>query len=370
MASPGMVAVAGLVYTAGFSRQTSIDMIEIHIPPLDTAAQGAAQARQNRLTKPAGALGRLETLSLRLAGITGRLDWLPARRTVIVCAGDHGVTTQGVSAYPQAVTRQMVLNFLRGGAAVNVLARQMNARMVIVDAGVIGDFDDYPDLVRGKIAPGTADFTQGAAMSSAQAQAALQLGLNVVQREIGRGLDVLAVGEMGIGNSTSASAIIAAITGASAAEVTGRGTGLGDERLRHKIVVVERALAVNAPASADTLAKIGGFEIGAMAGLMLGAAEQRIPIVIDGLISTAAALIAAQLVPAVRDYLIAGHRGSEPGHRIALEWLGLEPLLDLEMRLGEGTGALLALPIIEAAMRTLQEMATFDDAGVSERDAG
>jgi nicotinate-nucleotide--dimethylbenzimidazole phosphoribosyltransferase len=264
----------------------------------------------------------------------------------------------------------MVLNFLRGGAAVNVLARQMSARIVVVDAGVIGEFDDHPHLVRGKIAPATADFTQEPAMRIDQAERAVQLGIELAQREIERGLDLLAVGEMGIGNTTSASAIIAAITGRAAADVTGRGTGVDEAGLRHKIEVVERSLERHAPANQATLAKLGGFEIGAMSGLMLGAASQRIPIVIDGLISTAAALIAAQLSPSVSDYLIAGHRGAEPGHRLALEWLGLDPLLSLEMRLGEGTGALLAMPVIEAAMRTLNEMATFDEAGVSDRDAG
>ena len=340
----------------------------ITIPPLDSAAQAAARARQARLTKPAGALGRLETLSIQLAGMTGRLDWLPRRRAVLICAGDHGIAAQGVSAYPQAVTQQMVLNFLAGGAAVNVLARQMGARVTVVDAGVIGDFADHPDLIRGKIAPGTADFSAGPAMTAAQADAALALGKAAVARELAHGLDLLAVGEMGIGNTTSASAIIAAVTGRPVAEVTGRGTGVDDAALRHKVALIEAALARHAPATVDTLAKIGGFEIGAMAGAMLAAAAQRVPVVLDGLISTAAALVAAQIAPDVRHYLIAGHRSVEPGHRAALAWLGLEPLLDLDLRLGEGTGALLAIPLIEAAMRTLQEMATFEAAGVSGRE--
>ncbi len=336
-----------------------------NIPPIDENAQREARARQAILTKPAGALGQLEALSIRLAGMTGRLDWLPRRRAVVVCAGDHGVVAQGVSAYPQIVTQQMVLNFLRGGAAINVLARQMGARVTIVDAGVAEDLDDHPDLVRGKIARGTADFTAGPAMTPAQAEQSVRLGLEALERECARGLDLLAVGEMGIGNTTVASAIIAAITGRPPAEVTGRGTGVDDAQLRRKIAVVERALLVNAPADRDTLAKVGGFEIGAMAGLMLGAAARRVPVLIDGLISTAAALVAAQLQPAVSGYLIAGHRSVEPGHVVALEALGLSPLLDLDMRLGEGTGAALAMPLVEAAMRTLQEMATFADAGVS-----
>ena len=338
------------------------------IPPLDHEAQQQAESRQARLTKPAGALGQLEALSIRLAGMTGRIDWLPERRAVVVCAGDHGVVAQGVSAFPQDVTRQMVLNFLNGGAAVNVLARQVGARVTVVDTGVIGEFDDHPDLVKGKIAPGTADFTQGNAMSPEEADGAIRLGVDVAAREVERGLDILAVGEMGIGNTTSASAIIAAITGRPPADVTGRGTGLHDAGLAQKISVIERALQGHDPAHEDTLIKIGGFEIGAMAGLMIGAASTRIPVVVDGLISTAAAMIAAQLAPDAKNYMIAGHQSAEPGHSIALEFLGLTPLQHLDMRLGEGTGALLAIPVIEAAMRILQEMATFDDAGVSERD--
>lgn len=337
------------------------------IPPLNSEAMEAARARQSSLTKPSGALGALEALSVQVAGMTGRLDWLPVRRAVAVFAGDHGVVAQGVSAYPQVVTEQMVINFLNGGAALNVLARQMGARVVVVDAGVVGDFDDHPNLIRGKIAPGTADMTEGAAMTAEQAEQALRLGLDVVRREIENGLDILAVGEMGIGNTTSASAIIATLYNMPAGDVTGRGTGIDDAQYVHKIGVIERALAVNTPAKADVLAKVGGFEIGAMAGAMIGAAANRIPVVIDGLISTAAALIAVEMQPGARDYLIAGHRSVERGHTIALGWLGLRPLLDLDMRLGEGTGAVLALPVIEAAMRTLQEMATFGSAGVSER---
>jgi nicotinate-nucleotide--dimethylbenzimidazole phosphoribosyltransferase len=344
-------------------------LIEIPtIPAFDEDAAAKALARQQSLTKPLGALGRLERLSVLLVGMTGRMDWRPERRAVVVCAGDHGVVAQGVSAYPQVVTQQMVLNFLAGGAAVNVLARQMSARVTVVDAGVAGSFEPHEALVLGKVAPGTADMTQGPAMTPAQADAALQLGLDVARREIERGADVLVVGEMGIGNTTAASAIIAALTGESAARVTGRGTGIDDDQWRHKVAIVEKALAVNAPAHCDTLAKVGGFEIGAMAGLMLGAASQRIPVLVDGLISTAAAMIAAQLAPAVTRFLVAGHASVEPGHKLALDWLALEPLLDLGLRLGEGSGAVLALPVVEAAMRTLQEMATFSSAGVSEAE--
>src|SRR5260221_5400163 len=300
------------------------------IPPINSDCQQMALARQARLTKPAGALGRLEALSVRLAGMTGRLDWLPIRRAVVVCAADHGVVAQGVSAYPQGVTAQMVLNFLNGGAAINVLSRQMGARVTVVDAGVATEIAPHSDLIISKIAHSTADFSVGPAMSSEQAQQAIQLGRDVATREIERGLDILALGEMGIGNTTAASAIIAAITGQPVDKVAGRGTGINDEQFTHKVSVIQRALDVNQLAGQDTLAKVGGFEIGAMAGLMLRAAAERIPVVIDGLISTSAALIAAQIEPGVTEYLIAGHRSVEPGHRIALEWLGLTPLLDLE----------------------------------------
>ncbi len=335
------------------------------IPSFDLDVQQQATERQARLTKPAGALGQLEALSIRLAGMTGRLDWLPTRRAVVVCAADHGIAAQGVSAYPQAVTAQMVHNFLSGGAAINVLARQMNARVTVVDAGVISDIDPHSGLLIRKIGRGTSDYSRRPAMTTEQAAQAIQLGRYAALLEIERGLDILAVGEMGIGNTTSASAIIAAITGQPVERVTGRGTGIDPAHFQRKVEVIQQSLALHQPAEVDTLAKVGGFEIGALAGLMLEAAAHRVPVLVDGLIATSAALIAAQLEPNVTAYLIAGHCGVEPGHRIALDHLGLMPLLELDLRLGEGTGAVLALPLVEAAMRTLQEMATFDDAGVS-----
>ncbi len=337
----------------------------ITIPNAEVAAQAAA--RQQVLTKPAGALGRLEALSIRLAAMTGSINWLPSRRACLVFAGDHGVAARGVSAYPQEVTLQMVKNFLAGGAAVNVLARQMGARLVVVDAGVAGDLEPAAGLVLGKVARGTADFSQGPAMTQSEADAAFALGAAVLETQRAEGLDILAVGEMGIGNTTSASAIVAALTSRAVADVTGRGTGLDDAGQKRKIALIEAALALHAPGHVETLRKVGGLEIGAMAGAMTAAAAARIPVVIDGFISTAAAMIAVQQHAGVRDYLVASHRSVEPGHRAALEWLGVEPLLELDLRLGEGTGALLALPVIEAAMRTLQEMATFDSAGVSDR---
>ncbi|MAS33177.1 MAG: nicotinate-nucleotide--dimethylbenzimidazole phosphoribosyltransferase [Anaerolineaceae bacterium] len=344
------------------------------IPALDTTAMQHAQDWQNSRVKPQGALGELENLSIRLAGMTGHSTWFPGRRAVLVFAGDHGITAHPVSTVPQSITAYMVNQFLAGKAAVNVLARQMHTRVTVVDAGVNGDFKlrptplennheqrmRQPAFVPRKIARGTADFSQSTAMTAEQAQQALQIGMDVVTDEIRQGLDVLVVGEMGIGNTTSASAIIAAITGHAPSEVTGRGTGLDDEHLQQKVALIEQALKYHHPANRDTLMKVGGFEIGAMAGAMLYAASQHIPVILDGLICTAAASIAHQYNPDVQHFLIAGHRSAEPGHDAALDYLGLKPLLDLHMRLGEGTGALLALPIIEAAMRTLNEMGTLD----------
>jgi nicotinate-nucleotide--dimethylbenzimidazole phosphoribosyltransferase len=334
------------------------------IPPLDTAMMDSARSHQDRLLKPRGALGLLEALSIQLAGMTGRLDWLPTRRAVIVFAADHGVTVHGISTVPQAVTAYMVRQFLAGNAAINVLSRQMGARLTVVDVGVNGITPpmttDAARFVSRSIAPGTADFTQSPAMSAAQAHDALTIGADAAAQAIADGCDVLILGEMGIGNTTSASAIVAALTGAPVERVTGRGTGIDDAALRRKTAVITAGLTLHTPADQDTLAKIGGFEIGAMAGAMLFAASRRVPVVLDGLICTASALIARQVIPRVTDYLIAGHVGAEPGHAVALDALGLQPLLTLEMRLGEGTGAVLALPLIEAAVRTLNEMGTLD----------
>jgi nicotinate-nucleotide--dimethylbenzimidazole phosphoribosyltransferase len=341
------------------------------IPPLDRAAAAAARARQDSLTKPPGSLGRLESLAAQLAAITGRVRPSVARKAVIVMAGDHGVTQAGVSAYPPAVTPQMVLNFVSGGAAINVLARQAGARVVVVDVGVALGFDDHPGLLRRKVAHGTANMLLGPAMTRRQAEAALQVGLDVVAAEIDQGLDLVATGDMGIGNTTPSAAIVAAITGAPPAQVTGRGTGVDDEGLARKIAVIEQALAVNQPDprdALDVLAKVGGLEIAGLAGVMLGAAALRVPVVIDGFISGAAALIAAGLAPEVTGYLIAAHRSVEIGHRVMLAHLGLDPLFDLDLRLGEGTGAALAFHLVEAAARIQDQMATFAEAGVTNKD--
>jgi len=286
-------------------------------------------------------------------------------------AADHGVVSEGVSLYPQEVTRQMVFNFLNGGAGINVLARFVGARVVIVDMGVVGGFEPHPNLICKMIDFGTRDMAKGPAMTREQALDAIQAGIDVVEGEIARGLDIVGTGDMGIGNTTASSAICAVITGESVEKVTGRGTGLAGEQLIHKVEVIQKALELNRPNPkdpADVLAKVGGFEIGGLAGVMLGAAAHHIPVVIDGFISGAAALIAAGLAPGLRDYLIASHLSAESGHKILLEHLGLSPLLDLGMRLGEGTGAALGMVIVEAAVKTLAEMATFGEAGVSKEN--
>lgn len=344
---------------------------QLAIPPLDQEAMAAAQARQDQLTKPRGALGRLEALSIQLAGMTGQTVPHLTHKVVLVMAGDHGVVAEGVSAYPQSVTGQMVLNFLAGGAAINVLARQNHVRVVVADLGVAAPLPRRPDLVDAKIAAGTANLAHGPAMSREQAQRALQVGSELAAREITTGLDILGVGEMGIGNTTPAAAVAAALTGQDPAQVVGRGTGLDDAALAHKVNVVRQALAANRPDPGDgldLLARVGGFEIGGLAGAMLAAAAQRRPVMVDGFITTAAAMIAVTLNPALKPYLIAAHRSAEPGHDAMLAWLGLEPLLDLGMRLGEGTGAVLGMSLADAACRILAEMATFGEAGVDERD--
>lgn len=338
------------------------------IQPLDQAAMQAAQERQNSLTKPPGSLGRLETLSIQVAGITGHARPSIKEKAVITCAGDHGVVAQGVSAFPQEVTPQMVLNFLNEGAAINVLANHVGARVTVLDVGVATDVPPHPKMVVRKVAYGTADMTQGSAMTTAQAIQSIEAGIQTVQDEIERGLSIVATGEMGIGNTTPSSAIVTAITGAPVAEVTGRGTGIDDRQLAHKIQVIERALEVNQPNPADALdvlTKVGGLEIGAIAGVVLGAAANRIPVVIDGFISTAGALVAGGLAPLARQYMIASHASVEIGHRVALNHLGLVPCLDFDLRLGEGTGAALVINIVEAACKILNEMATFESANIA-----
>ena len=341
------------------------------LPAVDSAAALAARQRWDRLTKPLGSLGRLEELGVRLAGITGQVQPTIARKVIFTVAADHGVVEEGVSAYPQAVTAQMVLNFLRGGAGINVLARHVGAE-VVVDAGVAAaDFEGQPGVVIRKIRRGTSNMAQEPAMSRAEAQQILQMGERLFE-EMHRlkRIHLVGLGEMGIGNTTATAALTAVLTGSDVATVTGRGTGLTDEQLRRKIQVTEKVLQRHQPVAEHplgSLACVGGFEIGFLAGIILEAARARVPIVLDGFITTAAALVAQGFCPGVRDYLIASHCSVEPGHRIQLEHLGLEPLLDLQLRLGEGTGAALAFSLIEASIKLVSEMATFEEAGVSKK---
>jgi nicotinate-nucleotide--dimethylbenzimidazole phosphoribosyltransferase len=331
----------------------------------------AARARQDTLTKPPGSLGRLEELSVKLAGIKGEPMPILKNKAIVTMAADHGVAIEGVSAYPREVTAQMVLNFLHGGAAINILARHVGARVIFVDMGVASDIKPHPALLSKKIAYGTSDMAKGPAMSPEQATEAIKIGIEIVEQEINRGLDIIGTGDMGIGNTTPSSAITAAITGEPVARVTGRGTGLDDRQLAHKVEIIEKVLMVNRPRvddALDVLAKVGGFEIGGLCGVILGAAAHRIPVVIDGFISGAAALIAVGLSPRTKDYLIASHCSVEIGHKAILKYLGLKPILDMEMRLGEGTGAALGISIAEAATKILAGMATFAEAGVSQSD--
>lgn len=342
------------------------------IKPLDKRAMNAARTRQQQLTKPPGSLGRLEELSVQLAGMTADPFPLAEDKVVIVMAADHGVTCEGVSAYPAEVTAQMVLNFLRGGAAINVLARRADARVVVVDMGVAAEVEDASGkLIRRRVGAGTANLAQGPAMRREQAVESIQSGIEVAEMEIARGADILATGDMGIGNTTSSAAIACALMNESAENIAGCGTGVDDDGMKRKIDAIRRGLGANRPNAKDgldVLAKVGGFEIGGLAGVMLASAANRKPVVVDGFISTAAAMIAVSLAPTAGEYMIAAHISQERGHKLMLDWLGLNPLLDLNLRLGEGTGAALAFHLIDVSARILREMATFGEAGVSNRE--
>ena len=347
----------------------TIDKIE----PIHKEYIEKAQAHLNNLTMPRGSLGRLLELAKKVAGITRSLNPSYENKVLVVMAGDHGVVEEGVSAFPQEVTRQMVYNFVRGGAAINVLSRHIGARVYVVDMGVAVDLDPLVrqgKIISKKIALGTRNFAQGPAMTHEQALASIEAGIEVVQEISQKGMDILGVGDMGIGNTASSSAIVAAITGKSPAQVTGRGTGIDDNTFKRKIKVIEQGLRINRPKPTDpvdVLAKVGGFEIGGMAGCILGACGLRIPVVIDGFISTAGAFIATELVPRAKEYIIASHKSVEIGHKVMLAKMALKPLFDLEMRLGEGTGAALAISLIEAAIKIMTQMATFSQASVSDR---
>ncbi len=341
------------------------------IAPIDQSWLDAAREKQLTLTKPPGSLGRLEDVANRLAAIQRTVTPVVTNKRIYVVAGDHGVTAEGISAYPREVTPQMVDNFLRGGAAINVLGRAGGIEVRVVDAGVDADLSDRAELIQAKVMRGTANFAVGPAMTREEAEACLAAGIGLAQDAAKDGINLLGIGEMGIGNTTSAGAITSVLLRCDPDAVTGRGTGVDDAGLAHKIVVIRRAIELNKPDAADAidvLAKVGGAEIGVMAGIVLGAAANHLPLVADGFISTTAAALALTLQPNVRDYLFTGHRSAERGHTALIDFIGEQPLLDLSMRLGEGTGAALAMHIVEGAAKLLCEMATFADAGVSNKD--
>jgi nicotinate-nucleotide--dimethylbenzimidazole phosphoribosyltransferase len=345
-----------------------------HIGKIRTLDQGAIEAAKlhiSNLTVPPGSLGKLEAMAIQLAGITGEVKPSLERREVIIMAGDHGVCEEGVSAFPQEVTPQMIHNFLTGGAAVNVLARQANAEVVCVDIGVNSEIS-HPDLLSRKIRYGTANIAKGPAMTYDEAIHSILVGVKVVEDAVKRGVQLFITGEMGIGNTTASSAVTCALSTISVSDAVGRGTGIDDSRLLHKISVVEQALKINTPDPLDpvgVLAKVGGLEIGGLVGVILGSAVNGCPVIIDGFISSAAALLAKAICPASADYMIVSHVSHEQGHRLLLQELGLRPVLELDLRIGEGTGGVLCLHLVDAACRIVNEMATFESAGISGKSA-
>lgn len=340
-----------------------------NIKPFDQAAADTAQAYIDQQAKPQGSLGRLEEFARRFIALTGR-DTI-RKKAIFTFAGDHGITEEGVSAFPREVTPQMVYNFVEGGAAINALARHAGAELKVVDMGVDHDFAALAGLINCKVGHGTANFSKGPAMSRQDAIQSIEAGIALAVQCRDAGVDLAGTGDMGIGNTTPSAAIVAAFSGMSVADVTHRGTGIDDESLKRKVAVIEKGLELNQPDSTDpvdVLAKVGGYEIGGIAGFVLGCAAVGIPVVIDGFISTAGALIASELHPNVKDYIFAAHRSVEIGHIHMLERIGHEPILDLKMRLGEGTGAALAMTLIEAGLCGYREIANFSDAGVSESE--
>lgn len=342
-------------------------MNQISIPPLDRDAEAKALARQKILTKPPLSLGKLEPLAIRLASMTANPSPAFERKAVVLFSSDHDIAKHGLSLTSQEVTRIMTCNFLEGGATINAFTRNAGARLTVVDVGTYGTFDDHPKLIKRKVMEGANDFSKGPAMTREQALACLQVGIDIAREEIAKGLDLVAAGEMGIGNTTPSSAIISVLTGTPVEVVTGRGSGVKADTIRLKIELITRGIELNQPDpndAIDVLAKVGGPEIGAMAGLMLAAASARVPIVIDGFIAGAAAAIAQGINPRVADYFVGSHSSAEPGHTIIMKHIGVETYLDLGMCLGEGTGAALFFPLIDAAVRTLSEMKTLPELGI------
>ncbi|MEW6171181.1 MAG: nicotinate-nucleotide--dimethylbenzimidazole phosphoribosyltransferase [Candidatus Omnitrophota bacterium] len=328
------------------------------------------QIRLDNLTKPIGSLGKLEELAKQIVAITGNENPNLKNKVIFTLASDHGVTEEKVSAYPKEVTAQMVYNFLRGGAGINVLAKHVGAKVIVVDIGVACDLKPHPELIIKKINYGTKNMSKGPAMTKDEAIKSIEMGIEIFENELKNGADIVGTGEMGIGNTTSSSAITAIFTKKSIKDITGRGTGIDDKALENKIKVIEKSLAINNPNPLDpidVLSKVGGFEIGGLAGIILAASSKKIPVIIDGFISAAAALIAYKIEPKVKNYMIASHCSVEIGHRVILEHIGIVPILDFNLRLGEGTGAALGINIAEASIKILTQMATFKNAGVSEK---
>ena len=338
------------------------------IKPLNDAVYEQANERLANQARPAGSLGMLEPASARLAAIFGTLDVRLDNKVIVTCAGDHGVTDEGVSLFPQEVTAQMVFNFVGQGASINVLAKHAGARVKVADLGVNFDFDSDLPIFHKKVGKGTANFSRVPAMSREDAVRSVEAGIEIVNELLAKGaVDMLGTGDMGIGNTTPSSAVIAAFSGIAVDKLTGRGTGIDDAALANKIRVIQQALAMHRPDPKDpldVLAKVGGFEIGGLAGLVIGAAAAGIPVVCDGFIATAGALIACELAPAAKAYLFASHRSVEVGHRFMHERLGVDPLLDLQFRLGEGTGAAVAMELLDAATRVLCDIKTFEEVAI------
>lgn len=339
------------------------------ITSMDHVLFEKARERLDKMAIPKGSLGRLEEFAQRIVAITGNLNPQVKRKTIVVFAGDHGVVEEGVSAFAQNVTLQMVHNFVRGGAGINVLARHVGAQVMVVDIGVAGDLKSQDGLLIKKIAKGTKNMTKTSAMTREETEQALLVGIDIARDLKSQKVDIIGTGDMGIGNTTPSSAITAVLTGQKIEEATGRGTGINDEMLNNKIDVIKKSIHFNQPDPTDpidVLAKVGGFEIAGIAGLIIGAAFHKIPIVVDGFISTAAALVAVSLKPVINEYIFAAHKSQERGHTVLLAWLKQKPILDLSLRLGEGTGAALGMTVIEAGMKILNEVLTFEEADVRE----
>lgn len=340
------------------------------IEAINTNAIEEAQKKLDNLTKPQGSLGRLEEIAKKVAGITGKINHSLGNKTILVIAADHGVIKEGISAFPQEVTQQMVYNFLNGGAGINVLAKHVGAKVIVVDAGVAADLTNQPGLIINKIGYGTKNIADGPAMTKEEAIRSIETGITIAEDQIASGAGIIGTGEMGIGNTTASSAIVSVITNNEVEKVTGRGTGIDDKAFANKIAVIKQAIKKNNPNAddgIDVLSKLGGFEIGMIAGIFLGCAANRIPSVIDGFISGAAALIACTIEPKTKNFIFASHCSVESGHKITLDFLKLKSMFNFDFRLGEGTGAAFGISIIDASLKILNEMATFNSAGVSEK---